>query len=184
MPKTHLIHISKNNLKKCLKTLLILIFLCVPSISFSQKKHIEHTVSFKRNETYSIHNVTFNFLKKNYFSVGVGIGINKTILQQRFSPLFAFDYRYKLTNSEKLNLFGIVNYDFNTFIIDKKLNERIVNNDFQIGYSLSSNKKISFIHSLTIGTWCESYQSKGDGTNFNNWMFNYKVSIGIKYEIN
>lgn len=110
-------------------------------------------------------------------------GINRTIFQNRFFPLFQYIYSYKFIDRNQL-IFG-PSLSMNFSLLNLKTNQ----NNFHFypelltGYKISYGKKIGIIHKASIGVLFEGFQNYKSEIYWVNTL-SYHINIGIYYAIN
>ena len=119
-----------------------------------------------------------------YFELGTsfGIGIEKTIFQNRFSPHFEFYSFYNLIQREIGKKQGFtfgpgILLDITSF----RLQTPIVYKDAFTAYNLSVGRKFKFIHQAGFGVMNEFFKSNKGKVSSNS--FNYFIKAGLAYAI-
>lgn len=119
-----------------------------------------------------------------YFELGtaVGLGIEKTLLQKRFSPHFELFSFYNFIQRELGKKQGItfgpgLLIDFTTYNIQTPIYYK----DVFLAYNLNIGRKYKFIHQAGIGYMSETFKSNNGRIASNS--INYFVKLGLAYAI-
>jgi hypothetical protein len=117
-----------------------------------------------------------------YFEFGTsfGIGIEKTIFQQQFSPHFELYSFFNLIQREIGKKHGFtfgpgILLDITSF----QLQTPIIYKDAFLSYNLSVGRKFKFIHQAGFGIMNESFNS--NNVKVSNNSYNYFVKAGLAY---
>lgn len=169
-----------------MKIVLFLLLIFYSSVVSSQKKLVQNASSFLSSDI-SLQRMDA-FLNVGYkkrvryveAGINVGLGIEKSFFQKRFSPHIECFTFYNLFQKEKDRRYGFVFgpglfISATTYKIEQSLNYF----DSFLAYQISLGRTIKFFHQAGYGLMIESFVSgKSRITNMGN---NYFAKIGVIY---
>ena len=102
-----------------------------------------------------------------------GIGMIKTLSQQRFNPRIGVEYAYDFLDAEKLLLGPILGLYSSTYLITKSPKSRIWNEELLAGVHFEFGNQLKFGSSLMYGFMTEHYSDNF----YLSYGFNAKIGL-------
>jgi len=144
---------------------------------------LSNSLSIQKFDVFSQMNLSFKQNKLTY-SVGMGVGLNRTCYQNRFFPelCLGLSYHCFLTRI-KPDCPVFFGPEVRITYAMLKINETHQFSSFLLGYYFQTGKRWMFIHRAGLGGLLESFPISSGGK-LNGLTVGYHVSIGIGYAWN